>query len=695
MLSCELTPATSKSIDVKRKLGVVAPTTPTNPTRKICRDTLINRLNYLNFQGHQLTALFVHQRHGRTLRLKAHPEPCNNASFTCRWLSPPPPAVMRGEYALQHLEVPQDRHIYKVVINEAYLSETLLSGQLPEDCQQLIARQVKRYPCRQLEVKVIQNGAIFSGILDDFSSSALCMNLLTSPPQNFFWLDPQAPVTLIVGSDNGTVLTTIGDILRLSGERLRQTVVIAPRRDDQRRFPAKKFRGRRATFCPTPQVVFTHPIIGKQFARDVINVSGTGFAVCESASDAVLLPGLTLDNLELRLTDTFALRCKAQVVYCRQLMEQGNDELRHCGLAILDMDIPDHTRLMALLHRAENRRRGVSPPLDLDQLWEFFFSSGFIYPEKYQSLHENRHQFLQTYERLYNSAPNLARHFVFQDNCTILAHMAMLRTCSNSWLIHHHAADHTHSNHAGLDVLQLAGEAINESQGLYSAHMGYVMCYYRPENRFPQRIFGGVANHYQNRALCSVDTFAYFHYHKELDLLWKDGGPWALTPAHEEDLLDVEAYYEQRGGGVMLKALDITPQHPDQRELITSYQQSGFQHQQNLFALRRDGALVALFSTLRTALGLNLSNLTNAITVLVVNPDALPREVYFTAISMLAAMYPTNDVPILTYPESYPEMLQIEVEKHYNLWAIDCRHLDPYFEFCETYFRRLRSGKNA
>jgi len=692
MFTPELTKSLSAAVN-SQEPGAGAPPVSSQSFRKVSRETLINRLNYLNFKEQPLTALFVHRQHGRILRLKLHPEPCADTVLSCCWCAPPPAAVLRGEYTLQQLEVPLERHILQVVIDGARLSATHVWGLLPEFCTQLTARRVRRHECLPLAVQVIQNGTIFSGTLEEFSIAAVRMELQAAPPQNFLWLDPQAPVTLVVSNRNGPVLTTTGEILRLEGDGLLRSVIIAPHLDDQRRFPGKRYRGRRATFCPAPQVVFSHPLTGRRVILDVTNISGTGFAVCEPGNAAGLLPGMSFDDLELCMTDSLPLHCHAQVVYCRAVTGQHQEEVRHCGLAILDMSIPDHTRLMALLHRAENRRRGVSPPIDLDRLWEFFFTSGFIYPEKYRSVHEHRQQFKDNYERLYTSAPNIARHFVFQENHTILAHMAMLRTHSNSWLIHHHAADHAQSNHAGLDVLQLAGEVINESQGLYSAHMGQVMCYYRPENRFPQRIFGGVADHYHDRSLCSVDTFAYFHYRKEFDLQWKDSGPWELTPAHAEDLFDLTAFYAQRGGGLMLKCLDITPRRPDQKELAASYQQAGFQHQQNLFALRRDGALVALFSALRTTTGMNLSNLTNAITVLVVTPEALPREVYFTAISMLAAMYPTDKVPVLTYPDSYPDTQQIAVEKRYNLWAIDCHHLDPYFEFCDTYFRRLRSGK--
>jgi hypothetical protein len=416
-------------------------------------------------------------------------------------------------------------------------------------------------------------------------------------------------------------------------------------------------------------------------------------AVGEAPQEAQLLPGMLLEKLELRLADSFSLSCKAQVVYCQKRDDTDEAAPVRCGLAILDMDVSDHTRLLSLLHRADDRSKGVSPKIDLDRLWDFFFASGFIYPQKYQALKDYREEFKATYAKLYDSAPEIARHFIFQENSRIVGHMAMLRQFSNSWLIHHHAADRTHSRTAGLETLQLAGESVNEAQALFSAHMDYVMCFFRPENRFPQRVFGGVAKHYNDPSLCSVDTFDYFHYHKEYELKWREGGKWELSPATHEDLLDLEAFYRNRSGGLMLQGMDLTPRREEEATLRESYQKAGFLRQQLLFALQKDGRTVAILMLLRTEVGLNLSNLTNAITVLVLDNKALPREAFFTAVSMLASKYPQDEVPVLTYPPDYAASQSIDVEKQYNLWVLDCQHLDPYFEFCGNYFNRMNRPK--
>lgn len=664
-------------------------TTVNQAARKISRETLINRLNYLHFQSATLTVILTHRHNGRTLRLLANPEACTDESFSCLWTVPIPPGIDRGDFEMRHLEIPHGHHILQVEIKEPQLTEGGLRCQLPEVCQQLMSRRIRRHVCPDIGVNVIQNGAVFSGTLEDFSAAAFRLELQAMPPQTFQWLKMHEPLTVIFTQEGKTLLSTPGQLLRSHGRRDRHTVVITPDLTQQRRFPPKKHRNRRLELRPAPEAVFTHPLTKNLIRLDITDLSGAGMAVVEAPQEAQLLPGMQIDTLELRLADSFSLSCQAQVVYCQSLDDADESAPVRCGLAILDMEVSDHTRLMALLHRADDRSKGVCPRIDLDQLWEFFFASGFIYPQKYHSLQEYREEFKATYTKLYDSAPEIARHFIYQENSRIVGHMAMLRQFSNSWLIHHHAADRTHSRTAGLETLQLVGETVNEAQALYSTHMDYVMCYFRPENRFPQRIFGGVANHYDDPSLCSVDTFDYFHYRKEYDLKWRDGGVWEMAPAQEEDLLDLEAFYRNRSGGLMLQGMDLTPQQQEDTSLQESYQRAGFQRHQTLVALKKEHRTIALFMLLRTEVGLNLSNLTNAISVIVLDNKALPREAFFTAVSMLAAEYPQDEVPILTYPSDYAASQSIEIEKQYNLWVLNCQHLDPYFEFCSNYFKRM------
>ena len=115
----------------------------------------------------------------------------------------------------------------------------------------------------------------------------------------------------------------------------------------------------------------------------VVDLSGSGFSVEEDEKVALLLPGMIVPELELFFADSYTSKCKAQVVYRKICDDEDKGVWVKCGLAILDMSVDDNVRLLSLLHQAHDKRFYLCSTVDLDELWHFFFETGFIYPEKY------------------------------------------------------------------------------------------------------------------------------------------------------------------------------------------------------------------------------------------------------------------------------------------------------------------------
>ena len=84
-----------------------------------------------------------------------------------------------------------------------------------------------------------------------------------------------------------------------------------------------------------------------------------------------------------------------------------------------------------------------------------------------------------------------------------------------TWLINHHAANSAKRSKAGLVVLEQISRYINESHQFHSTFMDYVACYFRPENKFPNLVFGGVTRKAKDLKKCSIDQFAYIPINKE------------------------------------------------------------------------------------------------------------------------------------------------------------------------------------
>jgi hypothetical protein len=375
------------------------------------------------------------------------------------------------------------------------------------------------------------------------------------------------------------------------------------------------------------------------------------------------------------------MKCSVQVIYSKPMDGAGY----HCGLVILDMDIHTYSTLTHMLTNALDPHANVSSDVDMDALWEFFFETGFIYPKKYRVIQHQRAKFKETYKKLYQDNPEVARHFTYQKNGHIYGHISMIRAYDRAWMIHHHAAKAMKNRRTGFMVLKLIMHYLNDMHRLPSANMDFAMCYFRPENKFPDRVFGGFARELNNPHGCSLDLFAYLPYTR-LSIGPKLPEGWTLSPSSDLDLWEYERIYKNQSDGLLMDALGLLPPLTGHASLEGLYEGLGLTRRCNVFSLSYQGDLCALLVANRSDMGFNLSELLNGIKVLVAKPDALPWSVLSVAISQLTGEYQLERIPILFYPTHYVEGKEVPYEKFYQLWILNVQWGNEYLEYVQKRF---------
>lgn len=646
--------------------------------QEIGKKQLINRLNYLNFKDDTLIVNLVHRKYLTDISLKAKPLPCIDGTLECVWSESEGLEHKLKTHSYRNIIIPDPHHPLLVEAELVDLSLERISLRLPETCREISARRVNRHACLDVKVRFLQNGTLFHGELVDFSPASFRVDIACTPPQSFSWINQESSVHAVFVVDEEVLYSGECEIVKQSFGAVVRSYVLRPLQSRIRRFQPKEFRSTRHRLLPSPDVIFSDPLTRKTVTLKVVDISGSGFSVEESEENSVLLPGRVIPELNLNLAGILSIRCKAQVVYRNVVQDDGKRAVR-CGFAILDMDIGEHVRLMSLLHQASDQNSYICNRVDMDALWELFFHTGFLYPEKYSFIQANKERFKETYEKLYNRNPHIARHFVYQKDGRIIAHISMVRFYEYTWLIHHHAADRNGGRRAGLTVLEQIGRSINDSHGLHSSRMNYVACYFRPENRFPRRVFGGIAEQINDRNGCSIDAFAYFHYRKGDACQWDLSGPWSLRKTEPEDLAELESFYSYSSGGLMLHALDLVPAMLERDQVGREFREVEFRKERHLFSLKRNGSLKAVFLVNVSDIGLNLSDLTNCIHTIIVDEEDFPRGTLFMIYSLLAKYYETEFVPILIFPSSFADRKQIAFDKIYNLWILNMQYTDGYF----------------
>jgi len=675
--------------------GQDIPLQPSDPTRpeeihqsRLKMDYLINKINYINFQNGTLQVIMSHRRFERTLTAKARPLPCSDAQLRCEWMEPEKIAPLVENYRFTSFFVDDGATAIRVEARVLKMDADGLEVELPEQCWEISNRREARVVCDQVPVQVIQHSMLFRGTLLEFSTGSFLVELDINPPQTFQCLDQEQPLNLIVYDGGDLIYSGDFRILKHDGGRGRRRFVLEPQVQSIHRYIPRTYRSKRLKLKPTPNIVFHHPLTRQTVNLKVQDLSGSGLSVVEGVGNSLLLPGMMLPDVELIFADSLTIRFKAQVLY-RNLSDCDEDACEITdGLAIIDMNSNEHLKLLSLLHQADNQNSYINTRVEMDALWDFFFETGFIYPKKYAYIQANKERIKETYWKLYTQNPTIARHFIYQTRGRIMAHMAMVRLYENAWLIHHHAARKRSMVRAGLTVLNQIGCFTYDSHRLYSMHMKYLMCYFRPENHFPHSVFGGFNRYAKDKRACSIDEFAYCHLPNDAEVFEVLPPEWELAECHSADLQELGHWYEHYAGGLMLDCLDLDPQSFDSQDLIGEYQRHGFEKERVVLALRHNNRLCACLVIHRSNIGLNLSDLTNCVKVLIVDNREIDGAIIQNALRRVFRDYQLSiDMPLLLYPVEAVEKLRIPFEKHYCLWILNTRYSDKYFKFIDRMFR--------
>lgn len=652
---------------------------------------LINRLNYINFQGGTLTSVFHHKNYNRSVSLDTKPMACVDNELSCLW---PDRDNLQEEIKNYNLsEIYIDDGIRTIVINPEHVNfkQEGFTVHLPEVNILKPPRKTRRFPVIKTSVQMIQNGVLFRGSLINFTPDSFKIEIQSGTLYTVNRLNPDAPVTITLLTDQQIKFSGECTIVRTDHAKNSFACVIKPINNHIQRFKAKEYRSFRQKLIPSPNIVFIHPFTGSRVDLPVYDLSGAGFSVEEDQRTSTLLPGMIISELEIVLSTGMKVKCKSQVLYRKIGDEDKHRTTVLTGFAIIDMEPYDHVQLLSIIFLAKNRNLHLSKDLDPDALWRFLFESGFIYPSKYTYLKEHKEEVKSAYNKMYTNAPDIARHITYQEKGEILGHMSMLRTYENTWLMHHHAASNTANMGAGLYVMdQLSNYAYNANK-IESLHLDYLICYFRPENRFPAKIFGGAEKSVNNPKGCSINNFAFFKFQGNPEKVFDDLSSFSLEESSHEDLLNLESYYEEFSGGLMLDAMNILPGNSGSISVIKAYEKLQFRREIRLYSLKTNGELLAVFITDITDTGLNMSELTNNIKVIIMQPDNLSKETLDISVNEIAKIHYNNSVHVLLFPDSYADKNSMKYEKKYSMWIMNLEYSDAYFKYLKKLMRFIKS----
>jgi len=644
---------------------------------------LINTLNYIHFTEGSVFIYFSHPKYEEGILVKAYPEPCIGDKLICRWSGNTFSNLQSDGYSFQQLIIADGQSILLVPGRIQRINAESLTIELPTAGYDICERKARRYICQDIQADIIQSGIQIEGVLVDFSPFAFCVRVLPETSSPFAWFNVEVPTIVHLRKGKQILFSGLCRCIRQINDIIGREIVLAPVEDTIKRFRSVKIRNPRFRMNPPPSISFNHPFFKRKIKREIHDASNTGFSVYEDIKEGVLMPGMIIPELTIKYAGALEIKCKAQVIY-RQ--EKTEEEKFRCGLAILDMDMREFSKLNQILNFTKDHRNHISNKVDMDALWEFFFDTGFIYPKKYSLIQSYRNDFKETYRKLYQENPEIARHFTYEKNGRIYGHMSMVRAYEHTWLIQHHAGRSMEKKLPGLEVLRQAMLFLHGIYHMPSAKMDYVMCYYSSDNKFPDRTFGGFARELDNPQGCSLDLFHYMPYHGSSSKTRLPEGS-SLEESSLLELWKLENFYKYHSGGLLMNVLNLGQKDSGNESLEKVAKLLGFMRKWKAYSLVNKDKLNAVLIVNQSDLGVNLSELLNCIMIFMIDSEGLSWELLSSAVSELRGVYDLNKVPLLIYPSDDPVINAIPYDKQYQMWILDMHHSNQFMQFMQRKFR--------
>lgn len=652
--------------------SVVASAKATPP--KVTKKTLINIINHLNFIKEQVSIHIKDLHTGEEFLHPGEPGPCLDDKVTIRFADSA--AVDLQSHGPLNLVIDNRKSLIVIPIDMISLDQESLVLRIPEKAHSYSKRQAVRHICEGVDAEIVQGNINVHGVLEDINPNDLRVYLNT--PED---INPANHLFLKLSQDDKTHF--MGECRMLRSDNEGSYIILQPVHDNRPVFSTRKYPNDRVRITPHPVIHFVHPLCGLSIQCKIDDISASGFSVTVPENESLLVPGMVIPQMTLQLPGMVSsLSCAAQVIY---RFKQTKNLARY-GFYILDMSLHDQRRLFDAVSKAADPHVNMTGKVNMNSLWELFFGSGFIYPDKYGIISPYATALKETYRKLYEEGQDIFTHLTYQDQGQVYAHMSMVKTYEESWIIHHMAAVPMRGMRTGLKILN---HFVNYMDCLYrlpihSKDMRYNFCYYRPENKFSNYYFGGVWHTFKNRAVCSRDLFAYMSMHVDSGVNGLSGD-WTMEKFSRGDLIVMREYYDGVGGGMMLDAFALecraaenelsgnendAPANQSRDNIMSMYHKIGLKRECHVYSIRQDGRIKAALIVDVSDLGVNMSELINSIKIIVID-NTLPWSVLKDAVSMAGRVYGLESIMVLIYPFDYLRQQGVDCKKRYYFWVLN------------------------
>jgi hypothetical protein len=346
---------------------------------------------------------------------------------------------------------------------------------------------------------------------------------------------------------------------------------------------------------------------------------------------------------------------------------------------VLDQETVNKLPRLSELHTAY----GVQVnSIGVDELFELYERTGFLYPDKATRLLPYLGKVKENWGRMLEAGESLLYVLTAGDKQQGRAALAVFRTTLQGWNFQHLVSE---DNPFASRAVMLAAEAASILKGSDESAQNW----FRPENRFPARVFGSMSEALGG-SLSTVQNLAYLGFPRNVSL--RKDPVFRVVPydaVHNKDLCSLA---ELAKGHVYVTAEELASDVP-LKSLDLLYRRVGLRRTRQVWLAYRKNQPVGAVMAYRGPLGLNFSFIENRCDLLL-SPTLSEAEHLSVISSLLASAaeaykdFELDFIPVIAGDAAVPVLTKLgaQLVRHYCqcIWLKggyprSYRHVDSFY----------------
>ncbi len=638
----------------------------------------VNAMNFRNFVDDQIFAHMIFPHTKEEFLFKVIPGPCTGSEVT---FSLPEGSIQDFEdFIFKGLLVDNGKSVIMMQADPLFVTSRLLAVKLRKTGVIYQARHAGRHLCQNVNARVSHDDIEYAGALYEFNPAGLRIELKGIPWTSSGSQASAEPIKVDLMRGGRLIFSGMSKLIRTENQG--KTIVLTPLNIPQKKNGGRKNRNPRLNLVPSPEVKFTHPLTGMRVSYDIVDINSSGFSVMVESDSSLLMPGMIIEEAFIDFAGGLNLKCPVKVVY-------GEKKKKNCiqyGFLITDIDVASYNQLFNVISRADDPYARVSYDVDMASLWNFFFESGFIYPERYTGIAQYKDDFKETYKKLYHQCPDIFANLTYERNGVIYGHVSLIKAYERSWLVNHLATKDIGMKITGHYVLKQILNYLDSITRMPSIGMDYMIIYFPPENRFPNNFFSNAYRAVNNPSHLSMDTFAYLNIDLPQSIPDLPKG-WTVSESSPKDILNLGAAYKQLSDGILVDALGLDSQKRTGESIGETYKKYGLSRICSSYTLFHDNNPQAYFVVDQSDRGVNLSDLINSIKVIVPQSSSVPWYVLHAAICECGKDYDIKTITVQIFPCEYMDRAGVPYKKRHVIWVLDTHYLNANIDIIKNMAR--------